>query len=299
MTQKTDFQSDMVDLIVQAMEKGTPPWRAPWADHGQGLMPLRACGTPYRGVNVFMLWMTAQDKGYTSSFWMTFNQAKKFNARVRKGEKSTRILHYSIREVERSDGRVDEIPCARAYSVFNADQIDDLPDGFQLNSDAPQSAFPIETLDMAFKQTGANIIHSATPKAYYKPADDLIHMPNIDLFDNTEGYYATLAHESIHWTGHKSRLDRLEKFQDTQVYAFEELVAELGSALLCAQIGLEPRVDESAAYLSHWIKALKDDKRSLFRAASAAQKATDFLLERMKVEDELDDTSSIGLKDAA
>lgn len=300
MTKKTDLQAEMVDLIVEAMERGTPPWRAPWTNQGHGFMPLRVCGTPYRGINVFMLWMIAQDKGYTSPFWMTFNQAKKFGAKVRKGSKSTKILHYSIREVERNDGSVDEIPVARAYSVFNADQIDDLPDGFSPNSDITQTAFPDDVLDEAFAQTGATLLHSPDPKAYYRPGDDVIHMPNIELFDDSRGYYATLAHEAIHWTGHKSRLDRLQKFNDTESYAFEELVAELGSSLLCAQLGLEPRVDESAAYLSHWIKALKDDKRMLFKAASAAQKATDHLLGLMTIESDFSDPlAEDGLKDVA
>ena len=122
------------------------------------------------------------------------------------------------------------------------------------------------------------------PEAYFAPSKDIIHMPPIETFHSANGYYATLAHEHIHFTGVEKRLGRYGKYSNKQEYAFEELIAEIGSCMLCAQLGLTPQFDQSAAYIEGWLKALKDNKRLIFKAASAAQKATDYLLEASKAD---------------
>ena len=133
-------------------------------------------------------------------------------------------------------------------------------------------------LETFFSGIGADIRHSDEPRAYYLPAGDYIHMPPVATFHSAAGYYATLAHETTHWTGHKSRLDRFGRFNDRKAYAFEELIAEIGNCMVCASLGLTPDFDQSAAYLKSWLRALADDKRLIFKAASEAQKAADWLL---------------------
>ena len=141
-------------------------------------------------------------------------------------------------------------------------------------------------LDAFFAATGADIRTSDEPQAYYNPVADFIHMPPIATFHNAAGFYATLAHEATHWTGHKSRLDRLGRFTDRKAYAFEELIAEIGNCMTCARLGLTPDFDQSGAYVQSWLRALKDDKRLIFKAASEAQKAAEWLMKGQQAEDE-------------
>ena len=141
-------------------------------------------------------------------------------------------------------------------------------------------------LDAFFAATGADIRTSDEPRAYYNPVADFIHMPPIATFHSAAGFYGTLAHEQIHATGHKSRLDRFSRFNDRKAVAFEELIAEIGNCMTCARLGLTPDFDQSGAYVQSWLRALKDDKRLIFKAASEAQKAAEWLMQGQKAEDE-------------
>ena len=181
-----------------------------------------------------------------------------------------------------------KIPYLKAYRVFNAEQIDGLPAEFygtpaEEPRDLGTAADP--ELDAFFSATGAEIRTSDEPRAYYNPVADFIHMPPIATFHEAGGYYATLAHEACHWTGHTSRLDRLGRFTDRKAYAFEELVAEIGNCMVCASLGLTPDFDQSAAYVGSWLRALQDDKRAIFKAATDAQKAADLLLQSRAAEE--------------
>jgi len=168
----------------------------------------------------------------------------------------------------------------KGYTVFNVEQIDGLPERFYAKPEPKgEPVARIERADSFFAATGAEIVHGGS-KAYYIPQRDSIHMPCIDCFRDAESYYATLAHEATHWTRHPSRLNRelgRKRFGD-EGYAMEELVAELGSAFLSADLELTPELrDDHAAYIASWIKVLKNDKRAIFAAASYAQRAVDFL----------------------
>ena len=136
---------------------------------------------------------------------------------------------------------------------------------------------PVPELEAFFAATGATIITSETPKAYYAPGPDHIHMPPIGTFFDASGYYGTLGHETVHWTGSATRLDRIKRFEDRAGYAFEELVAEIGACFLAVQLGVAPAFDQSAAYIEGWLQALKSDKGLIFKAAAEAQKAVDFI----------------------
>jgi antirestriction protein ArdC len=284
---RTDVYQKITDQIVAALEQGVRPWHQPWqAEHSAGRItrPLRGNGIPYQGINVLMLWSAAIEKGYAAPIWMTFKQAIELKASVRKGEHGSLVVYADkiIRTETTESGEEAErtIPFMKGYTVFNVEQIDGLPAHYYAKPEArTDSVQRIANADAFFAATGGNVVHGGS-RACYVPSTDNIHMPCIDFFRDAESYYATLAHETTHWTRHKSRLDRdfgRKRFGD-EGYAFEELVAELGSAFLSADLELTPEVrDDHAAYIASWIKVLKDDKRAIFTASSHAQRAADFL----------------------
>ena len=269
---------EITDQIIEQIESGTPPWRQPWTGSATPSIPLRSTGEAYKGINVLLLWATAMKNGFKSQHWMTYKQAKTLGGQVRKGEKSTTVIYYNVVE-KNEDGKEVRIPFAKGYRVFNADQIDGLGEAFYIQPDPPRDlgTEPDAELDAFFESTGAEIRVDDVPRAYYRPSEDYIHMPPISTFESAPAYYGVLAHELIHWTGAEKRLDRLKKFSSKNEYAFEELIAEIGNCMLCAEIGIPLHIDQSAAYVESWLKVLKEDNRAIFKAASASQKACEFL----------------------
>lgn len=271
--------------IITRLEAGTKPWIKPWRGVPVS-RPLRSCGIPYRGMNVFWLWMVADMCGYASPFWMTYNQAQSLGAQVRKGEKSTIAIFYKsyTKEVEVPDTgeKTDEARrVLKAYPVFNADQVESLPERFHpaatLELVEPEGREA--ELDAFFAAIPVNLRHQSG-EAYYEPTADRVTMPPVSLFNGFDHYYATLAHELSHWTGHASRLGRdLKNRFGTAAYAAEELVAELSSAMLGAELGLPvTHLDNHASYIEHWLKLLKDDDRAILTAAAKAEEAASLLL---------------------
>lgn len=287
MTNRIDLYTRVTNAIITDLENGVRPWLRPWsAGHAAGPItrPLRAGGQPYKGINVLMLWASAMTHNFTCPIWMTFKQAKELNASIRKGSKGSLVVYadHITRTETTGDGVEQErdIYFMKGYTVFNAEQIEGLPPHFYAAS-APRldPAHRIETADRFFTSTGADI-RNGGDQAYYSPGGDFVQMPPFEYFTDAESYCATLAHELTHWTKHPSRLDRnfgRRTFGD-EAYAREELVAEIGAAFLCCDLGItpEPR-DDHAAYLAHWLKVLKEDKRAIFQAAAHAQRAVDFL----------------------
>lgn len=278
---KIDIHQEITNQIITCLEGGNLPWHKDWtADRPTFTLPRRANGEFYQGINVLLLWMAAHDRGYTADQWMTFKQAKAIGGNVRKGERGTRIVFYSTFERENELGQEEKIPFLKSYTVFNVQQIENLPCDLTPDMFAPDDETgpdPIAELEAFFAATGATILNDGTNPCY-RPGTDTIHMPRVAQFETAQSYYGTLAHELIHWTGATSRLDRLRKAGRSE-YAFEELIAELGSCFLTARIGGEYNAENSAAYVGSWLKALQNDKKFIFRAASAAQKATDFALD--------------------
>jgi len=252
---------------------------------GRITRPLRHNGIPYKGINVVMLWSAAVTKGYACPFWLTFRQALELGGHVRKGETGELVVFASsITRTETDDKGAEqerEIPFLKGYTVFNAEQCDDLPAHFSAKAEPPPlpPLQRIEAADRFFAATGAIIRHGGT-RAFYAEGSDHIQMPPFETFRDAESYAATLAHECVHWTKHEKRLARdfgRVRWGD-EGYAKEELVAELGSAFLCADLAITPEVrDDHASYIASWLKALKDDKRLIFTAAAHAQRAVDHL----------------------
>jgi antirestriction protein ArdC len=232
-----------------------------------------------------MLWSAVEEKGYRSPLWMTFKQALEFNAHVRKSETGSLVVYadkITRTETDATTGEEAEraIPFMKGYTVFNVEQIEGLPEHFYAKPEPKgETVQRIESAESFFAATRARVVHGGS-RACYVPRTDNIHMPCIDCFRDAESFYATLAHEATHWTAHPSRLAREfgRKRWGDEGYAMEELVAELGSAFLSADLDLTPETrDDHAAYIASWIKALKSDKRAIFTAASYAQRAVDFL----------------------
>ena len=286
-TERQDVYTRITGQIVASLEKGVRPWIRPWnAEHAAGRItrPLRHNGQPYSGINILMLWISASAQGFVAPIWMTFNQALELNAHVRKSEKGSLVVYANrITKTEQDTDGNDverEIPFMKGYTVFNVEQIDGLPEIYYARL-APKFSGPERTAhaEAFFTATGAAIRYGGN-RAYYTQEGDRIQMPAIESFRDAEAFYSTLAHETAHWTKHPGRLDRdfsRNKFGD-EGYAREELVAELTSAFLCADLELTPDVREDhAQYIASWLKVLKDDKRAIFSAAAHAQRAADFL----------------------
>lgn len=291
---KADLYTRITSRIIEDLEKGVRPWFKPWsAEHAAGRItrPLRQNGTPYRGINVLNLWGEAVAKGYSCPIWMTYKQTQELGGQVRKGETGSLVVYADRFTKSETDDRGDEIereiPFLKGYTVFNCEQVEGLPAHYyQLAAPALDSVARIETAERFFASTGADIRHGGN-RAYYAEHDDYIRMPCFEAFRDVESYYATLAHELTHWTKHKSRLNREfgRKRWGDEAYAAEELVAELGSAFLAADLGLLPEVrDDHAAYIASWLKVLKNDRRAIFTAAAHAQRAVEFLYRQKRQE---------------
>jgi antirestriction protein ArdC len=286
-SERQDIYTRITAQIVASLEKGVRPWMKPWSGEnaaGRITRPLRHNGTPYSGINILMLWAASLEHGFSSPSWMTFKQAQDLNAHVRKGEKGSLVVYANTftRTEEDTEGQETEreIPFLKGFTVFNVEQIEGLPEHLYLK---PELKFTtVERIDHAetfFAATHADIRYRGG-RAYYAQEADYIQMQPIESFTDSGSFYATLAHETCHWTKHSSRIQRDfgRKTWGDDGYAREELVAELGSAFLCADLELAPEVREDhASYIATWLEVLKNDNRAIFQAAAHAQCAVDYL----------------------
>lgn len=271
----------ITDQIVQAIESGAAgEWRMPWHHNGSPTTrPLNVDrGAPYRGVNTLILWAAAEEAGYDTGYWGTYRQWSSRGAQVRKGERGTGVVFWRQVEDENEteeNGDPKKRLIARGYTVFNAAQVDGWePPSVHVLSGSLRD----EAADRFAANTGVEIQHRGD-RAFYAPGFDRVVVPTFEQFRAPDGYYSTLFHELGHATGHKSRVGRdLTGRFGSEAYAMEELVAELTSAFVCADLGIacEPRADH-AAYVANWLKVLKSDVRAVFTAASQAQRAAGWM----------------------
>ncbi|MDD3029387.1 MAG: zincin-like metallopeptidase domain-containing protein [Alphaproteobacteria bacterium] len=285
--EKANVYSRITNRIVEELEKGVRPWLKPWnAEHAAGRItrPLRHNGQPYNGINVLTLWTEATSQGFSCPIWMTYKQAQELGAQVRKGEKGSPVVFADRLHRKETDDNGDEIsreiPFLKGYTVFNCEQIDGLPAHYSEPANPVLDPVQrIENIEQFFAKTGADIRHGGD-RAYYAIQNDYVQMPPFETFRDAESYYATLAHEMTHWTRHEKRLDREfgRKRWGDEGYAAEELVAELGSAFLSADLGLTQELrDDHACYIANWLTVLKNDNRAIFTAAAYAERACGFL----------------------
>jgi antirestriction protein ArdC len=264
----------VTERILAELEKGEVPWRKPW----RTLPPANLVSKkPYRGINFFLLSLA----GYGSQYWLTYRQAQALGGNVRKGEHGTKIVFWKFDkyETETADGETEERKSAflRYYTVFNLEQTEKLKALLAL-----PPARPIESAEAIVSGMPNPPAFEQGFRASYAPSTDTVTMPSRTAFDSQAEYYSTLFHELTHSTGHAKRLAR-EGFDRPQMfgsesYSREELIAEMGSAMLCGVAGIEQAtVANSAAYLKTWIARLKSDSKLIVSAASAAQKAADYI----------------------
>ena len=275
---RRDVAAEITETITRQLEAGVAPWVRPWMSPGAStaLPSNAATGKRYRGVNVMLLWATASEAGYGDSRWLTFKQAKELGGHVRKGEKSTAVVFW--RPIERAEDNdagereTRQVWICRAYRVFNVEQCDGLDlDGLEPTATEPGAAERIAA------DRGAEVVWGGD-RACYSRTTDRIRMPKREHFATEAACEATLLHELTHWTGHESRLGRQfgKRFGD-DAYAFEELVAELGAAFLCAELGVAGQL-QHAEYLGHWARVLKADRHAIFTASRLAFEAAELLL---------------------
>lgn len=282
---KVDPYELVTKQIVEALEAGVVPWHRPWSTRSTGPMSL-STRKPYTGVNVFILGATAMVKGYESRWWGTYKQIGERGGQVRKGEKSTSIVFWRFFERKDQAGNVlESIPVLRYYSVFNADQCDDLT----APTEEPLQDFePIKECDRisdSYRVAGGPKLKHGGNVAGYSPKHDYVLMPQRGQFESVDHYYGALFHEYAHSTGHESRLNRKGivdhsiNFGDED-YSREELVAEMTSAFVCGDAGIDVNVPYRASYIASWIAALKGDPKLVVTAGGAAQKAANLILGR-------------------
>lgn len=286
---KFDLAQTITDQIVAAIENGQAHgahWRMPW-DCSLGKPRNAKTKHGYRGVNIILLTMLKQARGYNSNYWASFKQWGSMGFHVAKGEKGTMItfMGTAVKSQENEGGETEEkaFKFLRYYNVFNAEQLTEPymePDQVPPNSEHGR----MPEIEDYIANTNA-VIAYGNEKACYIPSMDMVCMPDMEAFRNTkygkanEHYYSTLFHELTHWTGHKARCDRqISNCFGNEKYAAEELVAELGAAFQCGALGLSKATREDHAhYVASWLKALKGDKRAIFHAARLASDAVDYL----------------------
>jgi antirestriction protein ArdC len=290
---KTDIQQEITNQIIDLLDQvSIENYQPPFSQLSSlGLPKNPITENSYQGINILSLWLHQQAKGYTSNEWATFKQWDMIDAKVRKGVKSSKIIFYKtlIKSVENDSSEDEElkIPMLKVYNVFNADQIDGYESNIGKIDSASDKVKEIKAIDLFCKETGAIVKHDGH-QAYYDIGRDYINMPIKSLFqdtsqaDATDNYYATLLHELTHWTGAKHRLDRFDRGGTNSTakekYAFEELVAELGSAFLCAQHRItQIQPEHHAIYIKSWLKSLKENKSYIFKASARASKAINYL----------------------
>jgi antirestriction protein ArdC len=289
---RADIYDEVTRKIIAELEAGRLPWVQPWqADHAGPAMPHNAAkGRRYSGINVLLLWAAQLDAGYSSGGWMTYKQAAELGASVRKGEHGTMVVYadsfvpkacHNSATNEASGGEPQRIPFLKRFTVFNVSQIENLPEQFSAAPELKGEREQVEAAEQVIRASGVDF-RIGGDKAFYVHSTDFVVVPDQRRFFAQIDYYRTACHELTHATGHHTRLDRkLMTIDGVKDRAKEELVAELGSAFVLASLGITPTV-RHADYIGTWLEVLRNDKRAIFRAASAASKAADWLLSRVE-----------------
>lgn len=281
-----DIAIDITATIIAKLEAGVMPWSRPWSVTGEGGRPLRHEGSTYNGINALWLWATADTYGYRSRYWMTARQARELGGEVRRDARPSFSVYASTFRKAGAPSLLGmsaekTIRFLRSYVVFNADEIDGLPTYYHPREVPPTPQLLSDRqdrIDAFFDAVPAKVRHGGD-RAFFHPTFDYIQMPHVGSFRSADGYASIRAHETVHWSGHQSRLDRVfgKRFGD-KAYAFEELIAEVGNAIICGDLGLPTDLHDShASYLDSWLKVLRADRTAIFLAASKAEQAFGFL----------------------
>jgi antirestriction protein ArdC len=285
-TDRPSLYQEVTDKIVAELEAGRVPWVQPWGrtQAGLGLPKNAATGRHYSGINILILWGAVIERGYAAQVWLTFRQALALGGNVRKGERGTSVVYADRfipqKEKARAESEGDEpeaVPFLKRFTVFNVAQCDGLPEGLTVDAPPVPDNLILPEAEALIRATGV-VLHIGGERAFYGVGGDFVQVPPPQAFFEPINWHRTAFHELGHWTGHVSRLARdLSGSFGSKLYAREELVAEMTAAFVCAALGIVPTV-RHADYLGSWLEVLREDNRAIFRAASQASKAADFLL---------------------
>jgi len=289
---RSNVYQDITDAIIADLERGCVPWAQPW-DSAAGSVPFtipRNASTrrPYSGINILTLWSAAAKRKFTGHDWLTFRQALAVGANVRKGERGVTVVYAdrfipeATRERARETGdAVTSIPFLKRFTLFNADQCEGLPVDPEAPQPPPEAIIP--AADAVIVATGADI-RIGGGEAFYHPILDYVQVPPVHAYFEPTNWFRTVFHELSHRTGHPSRLNRDQSgVFGSPAYAREELVAEMAGAFVCASLGVTPTV-RHADYIGSWLEVIREDNRAITRAASAASKAADHILQRQEAQ---------------
>ena len=287
---KVDTYQALTDQITALISEHGTDWLKTWSSKASGNINSIS-GKEYQGINVFSLAVSSFANNFESDEWLTYKQAQAKGGQVKKGSKGTHIIYFKINEYEnKKTGDIDKVPMIKQYSVFNGDQVE----GFIPTKEPATEPETFDNCDLVEATIEAHEItlRHGGDTAFFSPQLDFIQMPmkqdfiSTDEENNQQTYYSTLLHEVTHWTGHKKRLDRdFSGRFGSNAYAFEELVAEIGSVFLCSKMGVKAKPSQNnAKYLNGWLEVLKDDKRAIVKAFSLAQKASNYIVEKTAVE---------------
>lgn len=282
--ERRDRHQEFAQTIINLLDQGERPWFAPWSSQheaGPVSRPRRWDGTPYRGTNVLSLWASSMLTGFTSPYWLSFLKTKELGGAVRKGSTSSTVFFSSsIQKEEPTDAGetvAKDIHFLKAFPVFNADQCEGLPAHFYAVTH-PNEDPPEDTMEKFVLNMGVDLRRSTQARAYYSPTEDYVHLPVREVFRSNAAFNCTAGHECVgHWAGHKSRLNREFGKFGTHAYRFEEMVAEISAAMVCADLGVpaEP-LENSVAYIAGYSSMLKDRPKAIFNAAAMAQAGVDY-----------------------
>lgn len=295
MPRNRDAHESITARVIEALERGVPVWTKPW-NVASGRPRSMSTSRQYTGINVWLLSLTALERGYESPWWSTVHQINKLGGHVRKGENqangrgATTIMLWKSyvprhAEPDPETGAVEERRVARLFQVFNAEQCEELPERYTEAMQAGPEALsePQELLDAYLAHGGPALRHCPGDSACYDAGADQITLPPREQFKTAELYYSAAYHETGHSTGHSSRLDRpgIATFDHfgSERYAKEELCAQMTSAMCCAEAGIDTDglIEWSAAYVADWLTALRNDHRLVVSAASEAEKAAELI----------------------
>jgi len=285
---RANLYSEITDRIIAELEAGRLPWVQPWGSDQTrttvGLPRNASTSRPYSGINILILWGAVIARGYSGQGWLTFRQAKALGGSVRKGERGTTVVYADrfVPEDERRRARdtgedPQAIPFLKRFTVFNSDQCDDLPEGIATSAPPVPEGLILPRAEALIAGTRIDFRIGGN-RAFYNPAHDFVQVPPPQAYFEPVNWHRTALHELGHASGHRTRLDRdLSGSFGSRKYAFEELVAEITAAFTCATLGIVPTV-RHADYIASWLDVLREDNRAIIRAASAASKATDWLM---------------------
>lgn len=274
---KRDIYKEVTDRMITELETGVAPWVRPWKNGKATVdMPHNGeSGRSYSGINLLLLWCSP----YADQRWLTFNQIKNLGG-SNKGQKATTVTVWKTFTGEDANGKEKQIPFCRAHSIWNLEQLTGIDDAKLYDAPDQTDVKATSGTELA-ERVGAKLLPYGGNRAYYVPLVDAIRLPSQEQFHGENNFDATMYHELVHWTGHKSRKDRKlsGRFGDN-AYAAEELIAEMGSAFLCARLGTKLEGLQHPSYVDHWLKILKGDNRAIFAASSQARQAVEFMLDQ-------------------